>query len=44
MHHVPVPEQGRWLGQVMRGYLAHLHELRHTPRVRGAKLWVQSEV
>ena len=24
MRHVPVPEQGRWLGQVMRGYLALL--------------------
>ena len=23
MRHVPVPEQGRWLGQVMRGYLAY---------------------
>lgn len=22
MRHVPVPEQGRWLGQVVRGYLA----------------------
>ena len=24
MRHVPVPEQGRWLGQVVRGYLAYL--------------------
>ena len=23
MRHVPVPEQGRWLGQVVRGYLAY---------------------
>ncbi len=23
MLHVPVPEQGRWLGQVVRGYLAY---------------------
>ena len=23
MRRVPVPEQGRWLGQVMRGYLAY---------------------
>ena len=23
MRHVPVPEQGRWLGQVMRGYFAY---------------------
>jgi hypothetical protein len=23
MLHVPVPEQGRWLGHVVRGYLAY---------------------
>ena len=23
MRHLPVPEQGRWLGQVMRGYFAY---------------------
>lgn len=23
MRHLPVPEQGRWLGQVMRGYSAY---------------------
>ena len=23
MRHLPVPEQGRWLGQVVRGYLAY---------------------
>jgi len=23
MLHVPVPDQGRWLGQVVRGYLAY---------------------
>ena len=23
MRHVPVPEEGRWLGQVVRGYLAY---------------------
>jgi RNA-directed DNA polymerase len=23
MRHLPVPEEGRWLGQVMRGYVAY---------------------
>lgn len=23
MCHLPVPEQGRWLGQVLRGYFAY---------------------
>jgi hypothetical protein len=28
MRHVPVPEQGRWLGQAVRGYLAY-HAVKH---------------
>ena len=31
--HEPIPEQGRWLGQVLRGYLARITQCLPTPRV-----------